>query len=260
MLNFLIKYSAVVLELNRLLGTRFVPDHPSNKTPLGESVYGILAHHNAGNYSHRDYELQKTAFLIQNLKELEENRPDLLSAYKNVLRKTGSSDSFFGARFEISSASSLVMKGVLVEKDESPDIRIKESLVEIECTSVRLRTDKVIKEDLTYKVQAAIYKKSQKGYGTFSTALFIDITNVAYFTQQFNPDEFRRAVVNYEGENPFGAVLLFISMMNSDLDRFETNYLRIDHAKISDDLFSFLNIHNPPGAHRVTDFSIPYEG
>ncbi len=259
MLNFLIQFSSAVLELNRLLGTRFVPDHPSNTSPLGASLSGILAHHNAGNSSHRDFELQKVRFLIQNLKELEQSRPDLLRAYAKILRKTRGTDSFFGARFEISSASSLVMKGVSVEKGERPDLRIRESQVTIECTSVRSRTAKA-KKDLTYKIAASVFKKASKRYATRSMALFIDITNVAHFTRPFNPDKFRRAAVNSEDRSPFGALLLFVSMMNVDLNRLESNYLRIDHAKISADLLSFLNTHFSIGAHRITDFSLPFEG
>ena len=259
MLNFLIQFSSAVLELNRLLGTRFVPDHPSNKTPLGRSISGILSHNNTGNYSHRDYELQKVLFLIQNLQNLEKNRPDVLSDYVKILRKAGGSDSHFGTRFEIDIMSSLLNKGIPVEKDESPDFRVKGTKVSIECTSVRSRTAKA-KKDLTYKIGASVFKKTKLGYATRSTTLFIDITNLAYLSQPFNSEEFRRAAINCQNESQFGALVLFVSLMDCDLNRFQTIYLRIDNPKISTDLLTFLNNYYSRGENRIVDSSIPYEG
>lgn len=254
MLNFLIQFSSAVLELNRLLGTRFVPGHPSNRTPLGRSISKILSHN-----KDRDLELQKVRFLIQNLQDLEKCRPDLLREYAKNLRKTGATDSFFGTRFAIGIASSFVKKGISIEKDERPDRRIKKAEVSIECTSVRSRTAKANK-DLTYKIGASVFKKSKLGYATRSMALFIDITNLAHLSQPFNPDEFRNAANNCQDESPFGALLQFVSMWNSKLDRFEVNYLRTDHLKITPELLNFLDIYYSLCAHRVLDFSIPFEG
>lgn len=259
MLNFLIQFSSAVLKLNRLLGTRFVPDHPSNASPLGKSLYNIFSHHNTGNYLHRDSELQRVRFLIQNLQELEKFRPDLLRVYAKNLRKAGGSDSFYGARFEIDIMASLLKKGISLNKGERPDLRINESQVSIECTSVRSRTAKANK-DLTYKINASVFKKSKLGYANRSMALFIDITNISHLTSSFNPDEFRKAAINCQDESPFGALVLLVSLMNHDLDRFQTNYLRIDNPKISTDLLTFLNKYYSLGKHSVTDFDIPFEG
>jgi mannose-6-phosphate isomerase-like protein (cupin superfamily) len=63
MFDFIIAVGATATELNRLLGTKFVPSHPTNTSPLGRSFQGILIHHNKGNLRHRDFELFKLQFL-----------------------------------------------------------------------------------------------------------------------------------------------------------------------------------------------------
>lgn len=250
----MIQFSSAVLELNRLLGVRFIPEHPSTKTPLGRSISNILFDN-----KNRNLELQKVLFLIQNLQDLEKCGPDLLRKFAKNLRKAGATDSFYGARFEIGIAASFVKKGIVFEKDESPDLRIKKSDVSIECTSVRSKTAKANK-DLTYKIGASVFKKSNLGYATRSMALFIDITNLAHLTQPFNPDEFRKAAIKCQDKNPFGALIQFISMWNSELERFEVNYLRNDHPKITKELLNFLNNYYSRGDHRVVNFNVPYEG
>lgn len=235
MIAFLLRFFATVLKLNRLLGTRFVPDHPSSKSPLGASLAGVLNHHNSGNLRHRDFELQKLQFLVQNLQQLEKSQPNLLQHYSKNLRQAGSTDSFFGTRFEINIASSLLMKGVALNKCERPDFLIKNSNVGIECTSARLRIAQT-KKDLSYKIGASIYKKASKGYASRSIALFIDNTNLAHNTKPFDSEPFRRAATANEDKSPFGAILLFFYLMNEDKGRIETPYLRIDHAQIGADL------------------------
>ena len=259
MIDFLMSFSAIVLELNRLLGTRFVPGHPSATSPLGASLSGVLAHHNSGNYNHRDYELQKLQFLVQNLQQLEKSQPDLKRHYSKTLRRTGSSDSFFGARFEVNIASSLLKKGIGITKRERPDFLIQNSNIAIECTSVRLRTAQA-KKDFDYKINATLSKKAAKGYASRSTALFVDYTNVAHNSRPFDPEKFRHAAIRAGNASPFGAIVLFNYLMNKDLNRFESTYVRINHSEIGGDLLAFLNAHYSSGAHRVHDFSLPYEG
>jgi len=250
---------ATVTELNRLLGTKFVPGHPANASPLGRSFQGILIHHNKGNSRHRDFELFKLQFLIQHLQRIEKARPELLRRYKRKLRKAGSTDSYFGARFEVNIASSLITKGLEVEAGERPDFAITDSPVAVECTSVRLRTAKA-KTTLTYKIGAAVRQKEKLGYASRYTALFIDITNIAHNSRPFDTEPFRAAATTAIGPCPFGAVLLFTYLMNNDLNRLESNYIRVDHPEIAPELGDFLDRHFAITVHLVHDLSIPYEG
>jgi hypothetical protein len=58
----------------------------------------------------------------------------------------------------------------------------------------------------------------------------------------------------------FGSVTIFMHLVNSDLGRFEVNYIRIDHEAINSDLRRFLDTCIPTGSHDVANYSIPREG
>ena len=257
-LNFLLQYAGLVLALNELLQTQFVPDNPSSSTPLGQSLRGVIEHHNAGNYAHRDFETNKVAFLVQHLKTLREKEPDLLKHYRREFQRAGETDSYFGLRFEVATIAALLERGVRPMKGERPDLRIPGGDVAIECTGARVRSVSA-RADPHTKLWATISQKSQQPYSNRSTALFVDITNMAFYSKPFDPDEYRTAAVATNEQNNFGATLLFVTMMNKPLDRYETNYLRIDHPQISPSLQTFLDSQYPSGAHRVGDRSIPYE-
>lgn len=246
------------MALSELLETPFVPDNPSTSTPLGQSLRGVFEHHNAGNHAHRDFELNKIAFLVQDLKILREREPTLLAHFRREFRRSGETDSFFGARFEVAITASLLDRGVRPIKGERPDLRIPGGDVAIECTSARVRSTSA-KADAHSKLWTAITRKSQQPYSNRSTALFIDITNLAFYSKPFDPEEYWEAAVATHEQNTFGATLLFVTMMNKPLARYETNYLRIDHPQISPSLQAFLESHYPSGAYRVGDRSFPYE-
>lgn len=259
MLDFLILHAGTILELNRLLGTRFVPGHPSNDTPLGRSVAAIFIYHNRREFAQRDFELVKLQFLVRHLKRLEQARPELLRYYRRKLREASNHDAFFGLRYEVNIASSLIKKGLTFEKAERPDFRLPGHGVSLECTSVRIRTARG-KDDLTYKVASVIRSKTKKGYATLSTALFIDITNVAHLSSSFDPEAFRAAAVECLPSTSFGAVVLMTYIMNLDLGRLETSYLRVDHPSAAPELIGFLDQYFPRGKHDIQLFNLPFEG
>lgn len=259
MFDFLLMFGGTGAELGRILGTRYVPGSPDMLTPLGRSLRGVLTHNNQGRYRERDYELLKLQFFIHQLKRLEVSCPKLLKYYAKQFRRAGSSDGFFGLRFEVNIASSLTHKAVNFEKTERPDFRLPDLGVELECTSARFRKPRG-QGHLTYKIAAVVRLKAKKGYATRSTALFIDITNVAQAGLPFNPAPFRKAAEECSGSSPFGAIVLALYIMNRDLDRLESTYLRIDHSEASVALRHFLDTCWPRGSHRVWDFSVPYEG
>lgn len=260
MLDFLILHAGTIIELNRLLGTRFVPGHPSNDTPLGRSVAAIFIYHNRRELAQRDFELLKLQFLVQHLKRLEQARPELLRYYRRKLREARNNDAFFGLRYEVNIASSLIKKGLTFEKTERPDFRLPDHGLSLECTSVRIRTARGKEHDLTYKVASVIRGKAKKGYATHSTALFIDITNVAHSSSSFDPEAFRAAAVECLPSTSFGAVVLMTYIMNLGLGRLESSYLRVDHPSAAPELIGFLDQYFPRGKHDIQLFSLPFEG
>jgi hypothetical protein len=259
MFEFLNQLTGLVIELNRLLGTRFIPGHPSNDSAIGKSVLGIYRLHNAGNFEHRDYEILKLTFFVKHLKEIEVSKPELLRYFKKELRRTGSTDSFFGLRFEVNIAASLIRHSVKFTKRESPDFSINNTPLAIECSSVRIRGNDR-KPDYNYKLASCIREKEGKGYHDLDTVLAIDVTNIAYNADTLVTEEMRSVIVKSVAEKSFGSVLLFYYMLNRKPNQIESVYIRVDHPSISEELRTFLHVHFPYGQHEISDYSIPYEG
>lgn len=81
MLDFILRVGSLATELSRLLGTKFLPEN-INKTPLGRSFSSLMILHNNQQYELRDFETIKLSMLIEDLKRLEQERPDILK-YSN---------------------------------------------------------------------------------------------------------------------------------------------------------------------------------
>ncbi len=110
-LFFLIQFGILVRELNRLLGVRFQPGYASNDTPIGRSLEGVLRFHNSGECERRDFELARLTLFVKDLQEIEASNHDLFHDFKKKLKRDSSSDKFFGLRFEINIAASLIRTG-----------------------------------------------------------------------------------------------------------------------------------------------------
>jgi len=200
MIDFMISYGSLVIELNKLLGIRFINGNVSSKSPIGQSLRRIIEYHNRGEYLQRDYELSKIAILVKHLKEIAEYDINLLKAFKKQIHRSSTYDEYFGVRFEINIAASLIRKNIKFTKAESPDFIIhkKSKNIFIECGSAHLSKPKL--GDIKYKIRSVINKKSSKPYCTLATALFIDITNI-YYNSLLNEilierDEIREYVKN----------------------------------------------------------------
>jgi hypothetical protein len=261
MFEFLFRVAGLVTELNRLLGTRFIPGNPSNDTPLGRSLAGLFQLQNSEQYELRDFELLRLTLFAKHLQEFETSRPDLLHHFKRELKRASrSSDGFFGIRFEVNIATSLIRHQVPFTKSESPDFIIDNTPLAIECGSTRVSKHKS-ESNLAYKIGSCIRAKEKKGYHSPYVALFIDITNLSFQSGGYpDLDAFRKETTEAASKMSFGAIVLFTYLMNRELQRFESNYMRIVHRGISIELKTFLDTHFPAGQHLVTDYAIPREG
>jgi hypothetical protein len=61
-------------------------------------------------------------------------------------------------------------------------------------------------------------------------------------------------------EITFSNITLFSNMLNNDLERFESTYLRVDSEAIDGNLVLFLDDHYPISSHFVHNPAIPSEG
>jgi hypothetical protein len=225
----------------------------------------ILEHHNAGRYLQRDVELQRMGLLAKELGEIQMAEPNVLKLFRRAIFRAKDSDDFFGIRFEVNVAATLIRNSVQFTKSESPDFGIVEDTIGlgIECTSARLREAKPSR-NLYYKIEAKVNEKERKPYSSSGTALFVDITNLAFhsvatsqgLTTLLDRERLRRLVQTHS----FGSIALFNFLWNNDLNRYESAYIRIDHSAIPEQLKRVLDKFIPFGTHDLGVFAISYEG
>lgn len=255
----MLNYSAVILKLSRLTGMRFIGSSSKSEKPIERFVRRTLDFHKQKKYDLRDFEYFKLALLVKNLQEIEKYDRKLLTKMNKQLLTSLKQNEYYGARFEISIAASLIQKCVDFTKTESPDFSINDNeKIFIECTSCHFTEPK--KGDIKYKIHTTIENKSYNKYCNRETALFIDVTNLYYSSLQDGVDLKRELVYTYGKDalksTNFGGLVFFIYLHNFKLNRYEQNYLRVDNQCINTVLSDFLNQHYPfgnkdIGAHRI---------
>lgn len=267
MLNFLVDYGCVALELGRLLAMRFGYPYTSagSRSQIGKVLVDVLQYDNQDRHDSRDLELIKLKFLVKQLKTIEEYDINLLKAFRRQMHRSHSWSSYFGLRMEINIASALINKNVKFTKGESPDFTIhKERDVYLECGSIHLTRSK--EDFLRKKLSSVISNKSNKSYCNPATALCVDITNIFFhsavkgdfFTKDTIKGHTKDALINTESE--LGSVLLFAYMLNQNLNKYESTYLRVDNENVDGELMKFINDFYPLGRHTVDITAIPKQG
>jgi len=211
----------------------------------------------------RDYELARLAMLVKHLQHIERYDFRLLQKFREKINRSDSD--YYGVRFEVAVASSLIRKGVQFTHPDPPDFRITYdgSAICIECASRHVSQDKPL--DIVLEIKRAINRKSRRRYDIPRCALFVDITNLYYLAHLKGQITQLRAIKGsvkeiLEKESDFGSILLFVYIMNKAKNRFELNYIRVDNKKICPTLKEFLDRFYPVDKHEVSDFAIPERG
>jgi hypothetical protein len=263
MLRFMIQYGSMVSELSRLTGLRFINTPIRSKKPIERSVKRILYLHNKRNFQERDLLLAKLVFLVKNLQKIEKSDIVLFNKLKKQLLKSINENEYFGSRFEISVAASLISKNITFKKRESADFIIsvdqKESF--IECTSSHIT---VLKGDFKQKLVDQITEKALKPYCNLQTALFVDITNIYCMRILEDNSITGKDLSNYFAkvllDTDFGSLMFFVFIANLDKNTFGTSYIRIDNPKINTSLRDFLDLCYPIEKIFINRCWIPHEG
>lgn len=265
MMDFLVRFGALSVELARLAGQQFVPDGVAYKGPISGSLEAVLRLHNEGRQEERDWEMTRLAFLARDLKRIEEHDAQLLERFRQKLRDPDLSR-YFGTRHESATASALINCGLdfEYEADEAPDFLVRRGSGEagLECSSIHLTQPKLT--DVIYKVESAIRLKSEKPYASRTVALTIDTTNVhrvstAIGASIFADPAFERAAVALRSSN-LGALILTTLLLNKDESppRLERNYRRVDHEEAHISLVETLDIAYPHGdVVAISDYEVP---
>ena len=202
---------------------------------------------------------------LKHLKEVKESRPELYKFFKNEIKNAGPYDNFFGIRFELNIAASLIRKGISFKKQETPDFVLSEEMnnIGIECSSVRTRKFEK-KPDLNYKIIAQLREKKKRKYSTQNTLLFLDATNIAHQLNnnriQLDYPSLKDETFEANSDGFFDAILIFFYVFNSFTNRFESTYLRVDSDKITNASKRFLDAYYPIAKHQVLNPSFPWEG
>lgn len=262
--KFLRNYAVAVSELSRLLKTRFTPKRPG-ATALGQSLAQIMMLHLAGEYVGRDIEFVRVKFLVTQLQRIEGVEPAILRKLVKPLKVARNIDRFYGIRFEVNIAATLIRNEIQFDKQETPDFRVHWRAIQlgIECAGLHIRKAKE-REDYLYKIDSKIFEKEKQSYCNNQTGLFLDITNLAYHAYArgvtWTKEQLRHRVSDSVANSSFGSVTCFTYLFNADLDRFQSSYVRVDHPRISDDLRAFMDRVFPVGQEHVEQAIVLEEG
>jgi hypothetical protein len=80
MLNFILYYSQLALDLARLLGVRFIPGRGLDGV-VGKMLAKVINYHNQGHHEFRDREITKLTLLASELKDIENFSPELIAKF-----------------------------------------------------------------------------------------------------------------------------------------------------------------------------------
>jgi hypothetical protein len=122
--SFFVEYHQVGVALGHMLGMRFGTNRPNAATPVGKDLLAAMANHDAGRFAERDYALYRLAFFARHLHEVQLKRPELFRIFRRRIKKSRSDEEFYGIRFEIKMASTLVRHNVAFKMPEPPDIKV----------------------------------------------------------------------------------------------------------------------------------------
>ena len=219
----------------------------------------------AGDYMAARFVGLRLKLLREDLLIVREKNSDAFNKLCRELRNSRDNDGFFGHRFELRIAASLISKEVEFRKSESPDFTIvQNSPVFLECTSLRSRGSPIGKKQFLKKLVDAISAKEGKEYAKTDCALLIDQTNLYYNLSpdawQEIHDEFSADVMRWADEEKFGSVLLFLVSYSQRDSFLRYTFNRVDSPSVSLHLMTFLDAKYPLGSTSIRGPAVPREG
>ena len=255
----------ILRELTRLLGKNLPRDLPN--TPIQQSINTIFQLHNAHRYQERNYHIAILQFLVRNLQDIEKHDQRLLKKYRRIIRDSLDINKYYGARFEVAAASTLIRSNcnfqrVIETTNPTPDFVIHEkSDVFLECGSTHLSNPRP--KDFEYKIISEAKEKGRKTYCNQKTVLLLDISNILHYAIRFSmPIHARLETIAEKAikDTKFGSLLLFDYIIDSKTHQYSHSYLRKDNNEIDSDLKSFLDRIFPLGRIQIDNFYQPSFG
>jgi hypothetical protein len=202
---------------------------------------------------------------LKHLKEIEENNSDLLDDFREELKKEDY-DNYYGTRFEIDIAASLLRKGISFNHPDPPDFVINTGDGEtiIECTTSHLSGgDRTIEE----KLNQSLISHSDRPYFNSNMGLFIDITNLMYhavndgveFTGDLVKGWTKECIKNFD--LGMGSVLIYVYIVDrsGNTPGIGHHYWRLDTDTAEDTLTDFLDEFYPYSSSSISDPYHPHD-
>jgi hypothetical protein len=257
------RFQSTVHELERLLDFNFLPRviirsfkdtlYVKRKRPTSDWIEQVFHDDRVGDIKTREYGLCRIAVLIIDLQTIENTSPQLLNYFRKSFRKH-SDNEFWGLRFEIDIASTLIKKnisfqlGCQLPGGDALNGDFVCGTVAIECASIHAGSKKRFNSYLK-KISRTIRKKKAKPYACSNVALFLDITNI-FFERAFdgNPignEELRHTLRSEAAVSGFGSIVASVWFFNEDRSlshsRYQNLLAREDALTISSQLSTFLS-------------------
>lgn len=249
-LKFMGEMSVVTETLSKLFGAEFlstdVKVFVDTGRPIDRAIKKAVKNYLGGNKIHARYEKERLWRLAQEIEIVRTYDEALFNHFRDELTNAPNDIAhFYGQRFEVYVAASLIQKKVDLIKRESPDFQINLSSdsIYIECAS--RRTPERITDPIP-KIVGKIRSKSKYHYANRSTALFLDITNIRHRSKQpIDRSDLDKSVSEVQGDSKYGAVLLFTAAYDQDRGRIASVYNRYIHQEAIPQLISALDSWYP---------------
>jgi hypothetical protein len=271
-MNFVMRFGNIIIQFHELLDMKIksnpfndlTPNGLDRLTPIEKSLLAINTAHHKGEKDHRDIQMARLEVLIRNLLVIKHSKPALFEQYKQKMKRPKAGDTFFGVRFEVAIAESLILASVLFESFDRPDFQISigSNKVFIECASARFRGGHI--GNAKRKILHQIHTKSNEPYALPQTALFVDVTNIFQNTlntgHQLDSPQLQEIAAQGVADTQFGAVCLWIHLYHRPSSSFKYVFVRSDSETIDTNLASLLNKWSPLIGQGEAEISVPSEG
>jgi len=175
---------------------------------------------------------------------------------KRLFRERKLSD-FYSLRYEIFVAHNLCSYDLKYGQPDPPDfeVHLNDEVVFLECGSCQLTSQSFDKDDLKYKLESVINKKSNHNYA-HNLALYVEISNISISFAQDKSisidfiDDFIMSIDNF---NKFGSVITHTVIRDDNDAHVKYLYSRTDHQNISKSLVEVLSKINPKDNRVIFD-------
>lgn len=249
--QFLAIHAQVTLALSNALDMDISPGSEYFNHPIFEGLRNCLVCFPQGKLLESSMELGKGMSLLKHLEKIKTHRPELFEGFKKLLRSKVGVREYFGVRFEINTAHTLIREGLSFTTPDPPDFLIshKGAALSFECTTTY--SEQTRDDIFEVKINRAINTKARKSYpDPEHLALLIDNTNIEYLSPGDGRDRERilkKVMDKWAREGSFGSYLVFMSyaVAVGDEKKYEHSYVRFDAETASKQLIDLLDVIYP---------------